>query len=161
MAQQETSSVEDVYPIGAGFERSEEKLGQQFYNPRAPGAVPKDRPQPYDFGFNIQDEYGNNQFRQETGDANGAVSGTYGYTDAFGIFRRVKYVADAAGYRAEVKSNEPGLKQESPASAVFQIDEPPQGAYVQVANGHSTSLVQTDRRVPARRFPAATSAARA
>ena len=48
----------------------------------------QDRPQPYDFGYNIQDEYGNNQFRQETGDANGAVSGTYGYTDALGIFRR-------------------------------------------------------------------------
>lgn len=44
----------------------------------------------------------------------------------------MKYVADHDGYRLEMKSNEPGTKQESPASAVFQIEDPPQGAYRQV-----------------------------
>lgn len=36
-------------------------------------------PQPYDFGYNIQDEYGNNQFRQESADNRGVVKGSYGY----------------------------------------------------------------------------------
>ncbi|XP_022651747.1 uncharacterized protein LOC111273649 isoform X1 [Varroa jacobsoni] len=159
------NNVEDVFPLGVKAERQDEnRLSRQFYNPSSTRANPSnERPQPYDFGYNIQDEYGNNQFRQESGDANGAVQGTYGYTDAFGIFRRVKYVADHDGYRLEMKSNEPGTKQESPASAVFQIEDPPQGAYRQVSTGGlSTSVLQSGRRPSvgsSRRFPAGSAAA--
>lgn len=39
LGQQESSSVEDVYPIGTRVERNEEKLGRQFYNPRTPGSA--------------------------------------------------------------------------------------------------------------------------
>lgn len=35
-------------------------------------------PKPYDFGYNIQDEYGNNQFRQESSNSQGVVKGSYG-----------------------------------------------------------------------------------
>ncbi|XP_022649111.1 cuticle protein 19.8-like [Varroa jacobsoni] len=82
--------------------------------------------QPYDFGYNIQDEYGNNQFRQESADNQSTVKGSYGYTDALGLYRRVEYVADENGFRAEIKSNEPGVKGDQPASAHFTVEEVPQ-----------------------------------
>ncbi|XP_064472905.1 uncharacterized protein LOC135387738 [Ornithodoros turicata] len=86
-----------------------------------------ERAQPFDFGYNIQDEFGNTQFRQEKGDESGAVQGSYGYTDAYGVYRKVNYIADASGFRADIKSNEPGLKQDNPADAQFNVESPPQG----------------------------------
>ena len=71
-------------------------------------AEPVYAPQPYSFGYDTVDEYGNKQFRQETSDASNAKTGSYGYTDANGVYRRVDYVADAAGFRATISTNEPG-----------------------------------------------------
>ncbi|OQR76985.1 hypothetical protein BIW11_00509 [Tropilaelaps mercedesae] len=82
--------------------------------------------QPYDFGYSIQDEYGNSQYRQESGDQGGVVRGSYGYTDALGIYRKVKYIADSGGFRAKMSSNEPGVKAESPASVSFIVEAAPQ-----------------------------------
>ena len=39
--------------------------------------------------------------------------GTYGYTDSYGIYRQVEYVADKHGFRATVKTNEPGTANQS------------------------------------------------
>ncbi|CAN7936896.1 unnamed protein product [Ixodes hexagonus] len=86
-----------------------------------------DRPQPFDFGYNVQDEYGNNQFRQEKGDESGSVQGSYGYTDALGVYRKVHYVADQNGFRADIKTNEPGVKQENPADVQLVVEPPPAG----------------------------------
>ncbi|GFY76986.1 cuticle protein 16.8 [Trichonephila inaurata madagascariensis] len=72
-------------------------------------------PQPYQFGYDSNDEYGNTAYRKEAGDANGRVQGSYGYKDAQGIERVVEYVADENGYRAQVKTNEPGTENKSPA----------------------------------------------
>ncbi|GFX19245.1 cuticle protein 16.8 [Trichonephila clavipes] len=72
-------------------------------------------PQPYQFGYDSNDEYGNTAYRKEAGDANGRVQGSYGYKDAQGIERIVEYVADENGYRAQVKTNEPGTESKSPA----------------------------------------------
>ncbi|XP_067137286.1 cuticle protein 10.9-like [Centruroides vittatus] len=72
-------------------------------------------PKPYDFGYDVQDSYGNQQFRKETSDGKGRVVGSYGYTDAYGIYRIVEYVADEFGYRAKVKTNEPGTANQNPA----------------------------------------------
>ncbi|XP_028966510.1 uncharacterized protein LOC114828050 [Galendromus occidentalis] len=94
-------------------------------------------PKPYDFGYNIQDEYGNNQFRQESSNAQGIVKGSYGYTDAFGLHRRVEYVADENGFRAEVKSNEPGVKDDQPASAHFTVEEVPQQIIRVLSSGNN------------------------
>ncbi|XP_022710331.1 uncharacterized protein LOC111272917 isoform X2 [Varroa jacobsoni] len=88
--------------------------------------LPENTPQPYDFGYSIQDEYGNSQYRQETGHQGGIIRGSYGYTDALGTYRKVKYIADGNGFRAEVLSNEPGVKGENPASASFIVDVPRQ-----------------------------------
>ncbi|GIY76434.1 uncharacterized protein CEXT_799171 [Caerostris extrusa] len=65
------------------------------------------QPQPYKFGYSIKDKHGE-QHRDESGNGAGAVVGSYGYTDNKGIARQVHYVADKAGFRAQVKTNEPG-----------------------------------------------------
>ncbi|KAH7963224.1 hypothetical protein HPB52_020149 [Rhipicephalus sanguineus] len=57
-------------------------------------------PQPYSFGYDNVDEYGNRQFRSEQGDSNNIKTGSYGYRDVNGLYRRVNYVADANGFRA-------------------------------------------------------------
>lgn len=38
-------------------------------------------------------------------------TGSYGYTDAYGVYRKVDYVADENGFRATIRSNEPGTKE--------------------------------------------------
>ncbi|KAH6940171.1 hypothetical protein HPB50_025979 [Hyalomma asiaticum] len=76
-------------------------------------------PQPYSFGYDNVDEYGNRQFRTEQGDTNNAKTGSYGYRDVNGLYRRVNYVADAYGFRATVSTNEPGTAPGASADAVF------------------------------------------
>ncbi|KAH9380950.1 hypothetical protein HPB48_008169 [Haemaphysalis longicornis] len=99
-----------------------------------------DRPQPFDFGYNVQDEFGNSQFRQEKGDESGSVHGSYGYTDGQGVYRKVHYVADQNGFRAEIKTNEPGVKQENPADVQLSVEPPPQGVFQQALTGGSRSV---------------------
>lgn len=53
------------------------------------------------------------------GDANGKVEGSYSLSIEDGRRRVVDYVADKDGFRANVRSNEPGFKDESPNDAVF------------------------------------------
>ncbi|XP_023211311.1 larval cuticle protein LCP-30-like [Centruroides sculpturatus] len=81
-------------------------------------------PQPYDFGYETKDEYGGSQNRQESSDGHGGIKGTYGYTDPHGIYRQVDYVADEHGFRAKVRTNEPGTANQNPA-AVGVHAEPP------------------------------------
>ncbi|XP_070388815.1 adult-specific rigid cuticular protein 15.7-like [Dermacentor albipictus] len=76
-------------------------------------------PQPYSFGYDNVDEYGNRQFRSEQGDSSNAKTGSYGYRDANGLYRRVNYVADANGFRVTVDTNEPGTAPGGSADAVF------------------------------------------
>ncbi|KAH7962142.1 hypothetical protein HPB52_014569 [Rhipicephalus sanguineus] len=98
-------------------------MPNQVHTPPAPlstvllGAIPP--PQPYSFGYNNVDEYGNRQFHSEQGDSNNAKTGSYGYRDANGLYRRVNYVADAYGFRATVDTNEPGTAPGASADAVF------------------------------------------
>ncbi|XP_015925060.2 uncharacterized protein [Parasteatoda tepidariorum] len=72
-------------------------------------------PQPYIFGYELKDESGATQSRKEQGDDYGNKRGSYGYTDGYGIYREVEYVADAHGFRAIVKTNEPGTENQNPA----------------------------------------------
>lgn len=62
----------------------------------------------YNFGYNEGHVTGGT-FRREAGDGHGNVAGSYGLRDADGRLRIVNYVADAAGFRADVKTNEPGV----------------------------------------------------
>lgn len=81
------------------------------------GSAPLGQAEPFAFDFKTEDNSGNGQYRKEESDKNGVVHGSYGYTDANGIYRHVEYVADKDGFRANIKSNEPGLIGETqPAS---------------------------------------------
>ncbi|EEC14154.1 cuticle protein, putative [Ixodes scapularis] len=73
--------------------------------------------QPYSFAYDNTDEFGTRLAREETGDANNNKVGSYSYTDAAGVFRTVKYVANADGFHATVETNEPGTKSSNPADA--------------------------------------------
>ncbi|XP_067128342.1 uncharacterized protein [Centruroides vittatus] len=71
-------------------------------------------PQPYAFGYEIKDPHHGSQWRKENSDGH-KVEGSYGYVDAWGIKRQVDYIADKHGFRAKVKTNEPGTANEDPA----------------------------------------------
>lgn len=72
--------------------------------------------QPYGFGYDVHDGHGNTQYRHEKGHSPHEVKGSYGYKDAHGIHRHVDYVADKHGFRAHVKTNEPGTAPKDPAA---------------------------------------------
>ncbi|CAN8021208.1 unnamed protein product, partial [Ixodes persulcatus] len=80
---------------------------------------PKQPPQPYSFGYDSKDEFGTHQYRNEVSDAGNNKRGNYGYKDPVGVFRQVEYVADAAGFRANVFTNEPGTAPSTPAASAY------------------------------------------
>lgn len=58
-------------------------------------------------------------FRRESGLGGQAVQGSYGLRDADGRVRTVNYIADAAGFRASISSNEPGVEPKDPANTLI------------------------------------------
>ncbi|KAL3201297.1 hypothetical protein MRX96_042985 [Rhipicephalus microplus] len=73
----------------------------------------------YSFGYDIVNGYGAVNGRHETGAAYGPVHGSYYLGDIDGRHRQVHYVADKWGFRAMVKTNEPGTKSSLPAAAPY------------------------------------------
>lgn len=71
----------------------------------------------YAFGYDESHASGGS-FRRESGSP-GAVTGSYGLRDADGRVRTVNYIADAAGFRASISSNEPGVESKSPADTLI------------------------------------------
>ncbi|KAH7961493.1 cuticle protein 10.9-like [Rhipicephalus sanguineus] len=94
-------------------------------------------PQPYSFGYDNVDEYGTKSFHKEQGDASNTKTGTYGYSDANGIFRQVKYIADAGGFRAKVDTNEPGTEPGASADATYNARPLPAGPQYRIIGGSS------------------------
>ncbi|GFY76985.1 uncharacterized protein TNIN_401411 [Trichonephila inaurata madagascariensis] len=80
---------------------------------------PKFPPIPYNFEFDTRDENGTTLFRRESQDRSGKVEGRYGYKDMFGTERIVEYIADENGYRAKIKTNEPGIAKKNSAGVEF------------------------------------------
>ncbi|GFU43888.1 cuticle protein 14 isoform b [Nephila pilipes] len=72
----------------------------------------------YNFGYD-EGHLSGGTFRKEAGDAFGNKVGSYGLRDADGRIRVVNYVADAAGFRADIKTNEPGVEPKDPASTTI------------------------------------------
>ena len=102
--------------------------------------VERRAPQPYAFGYNIRDEL-SQQSRQEESDGV-VVRGNYGFADARGIQRQVVYVADDAGFRAEVRTNEPGTANQNPA-AVRLISTAPKPVLTPVARAVVAPVTRT------------------
>ncbi|XP_035219366.1 glycine-rich RNA-binding protein 10-like [Stegodyphus dumicola] len=92
-------------------------------------------PQPYKFGYSVKDHHGE-QHREEVGDGASGVKGSYGFTDAKGNHRQVNYVADHAGFRAQVKTNEPGTANQNPAAVQVISSAPYAGAGYGVSGGY-------------------------
>lgn len=88
-------------------------------------------PKPYQFGYELEDGYGMSQYRSEASDGTGIVKGSYGYMDPMGVYRKVEYTADNNGYRAVVRSNEPGTANQNVADALFIVEPPPAGVVAQ------------------------------
>lgn len=93
---------------------------------------------PFAWGYDINDGYGGAQYHKENGDEYGKRTGSYGYTDAYGVYRQVDYVADEHGFRATIKTNEPGTANESPADVELHAYEPPSNYYA----GNSASYAK-------------------
>ncbi|XP_077548398.1 adult-specific rigid cuticular protein 15.7-like [Haemaphysalis longicornis] len=73
----------------------------------------------YSFGYNVVNGLGAANSRYETGAAYGPVVGSYTLADIDGRARRVDYVADKLGFRAVVRTNEPGTKTSLAAAAPY------------------------------------------
>ncbi|OQR79076.1 hypothetical protein BIW11_05987 [Tropilaelaps mercedesae] len=82
-------------------------------------ATTANAPQPYQFGYQSVDEYGTKKYRYEVADAHNNKNGFYSFTDAHGISRHVEYAADKLGFRANIKTNEPGTAPSAPAAALY------------------------------------------
>lgn len=78
--------------------------------------------QPYSFGYESNDGWGNKQYRHEK-KTGSVTTGWYGYKDANGIYRHVVYTADHRGFRAKIKTNEPGTASKN--SAHVEIEATP------------------------------------
>ncbi|UYV83235.1 hypothetical protein LAZ67_23000255 [Cordylochernes scorpioides] len=73
----------------------------------------------YAFGYQIVDHHGNTNGRQEAGHGGHQVHGSYNLGINDGRVRKVEYVADGHGFRAVIKTNEPGTQASLPAAAVM------------------------------------------
>ncbi|XP_076370003.1 cuticle protein 10.9-like isoform X1 [Tachypleus tridentatus] len=117
------------YPFYAAPAVKVEHAPFYSHQPKPVVAVPKpvevEKPEPYDFSYETKDEDGNTLSRQESGDRTGAVSGSFSYTDANGLFRRVNYVADTEGFKPSIETNEPGTANANPADVQVTAQEPP------------------------------------
>ncbi|GBM12458.1 hypothetical protein AVEN_55294-1 [Araneus ventricosus] len=88
-------------------------------------------PSPYTYGFEFGDGLGMSQYRHESADGTGTVKGSYGYVDPFGVSRNVEYNAGADGFKAFIRSNEPGLANQAAADAVYVVRPPPPAVVAQ------------------------------
>ncbi|KFM71012.1 Adult-specific rigid cuticular protein 15.7, partial [Stegodyphus mimosarum] len=86
----------------------------------------------YAFGYDIVDGLGATNSRSEVGDAHGNKKGSYTIADIDGRARRVDYVAGGLGFRAAVKTNEPGTAASAPAAAL--VASPYAGPVAPVVN---------------------------
>ncbi|GBM85855.1 hypothetical protein AVEN_20569-1, partial [Araneus ventricosus] len=97
-------------------------------------------PQPYAFGYSVRDHH-SAQHRQETTNGHGSVVGSYEFTDARGIARQVNYVADHAGFRAQVNTNEPGTSNQNPAAVHLNSYQPHVLRAVEPVHAHPVGVV--------------------
>lgn len=81
-------------------------------------------PVPYNFQYNHADDFGNTQHREENKGEDGVVRGSYGYRDPSGMYRHVSYVADAGGFHAVLRTNEPGIDNRNSADVAVVAQSP-------------------------------------
>lgn len=82
-------------------------------------------PEPYSYAYQTD-----SHAASEQRDPQGKVTGFYTLVDADGRERRVEYIADEAGFRAKIATNEVGTKSENPADVEILASEPTPNQYV-------------------------------
>ncbi|GIX76299.1 adult-specific rigid cuticular protein 15.7 [Caerostris darwini] len=110
--------------ISASSRQQDGTKEPQLHIQRAAGCRP--------LGYTIKDGLGATNSRSEVGDGYGNRKGSYTITDIDGRARRVDYVADGHGFRATVKTNEPGTAASAPAAAL--VNSPYAGPVAPVVN---------------------------
>ncbi|GIX72812.1 hypothetical protein CEXT_167751 [Caerostris extrusa] len=55
----------------------------------------------------------------------------YDFADGLGVYRSVEYTAGADGYKAVVRSNEPGTSNHAVGDAVYIVELPPPAVVAQ------------------------------
>ncbi|KFM64847.1 Cuticle protein 10.9, partial [Stegodyphus mimosarum] len=83
-------------------------------------AEPQYQPIPYSFNYVSETEDGGRSSHQESGDGAGRVTGSYTVNDLEGHARVVEYIADEGGFRANIRTNEPGTDNAAPADVVIE-----------------------------------------
>ncbi|CAL1290245.1 unnamed protein product [Larinioides sclopetarius] len=80
-------------------------------------------PKLYSFNYRsiLKDGKGESS-RTESSDGTGKVQGSYSLNNAEGHYRVVEYVADQDGFRAVIRTNEPGTKSMNPANVIIQSE---------------------------------------
>ncbi|GFU48034.1 cuticle protein 10.9 [Trichonephila clavipes] len=81
-------------------------------------------PVPYNFQYNHKDNFGNIQHREENKNEDGVIRGSYGYRDPMGMYRHVSYIADANGFHAVLRTNEPGIENKNSADVAVVAQLP-------------------------------------
>ncbi|XP_022705376.1 adult-specific rigid cuticular protein 15.7-like [Varroa jacobsoni] len=117
-------------------------LAGDHYGGHSAAAVQQDDYGNYEFKYNIKDGYGNIRGRQEKA-SHGLVVGSYYLGEIDGRHRSVEYQADKLGFRANVKTNEPGTKTSEPAFASYHNHlygkSIPSGS-IQISHGYGYGL---------------------
>lgn len=136
-------------PTTTTTQRPEPIIQQQYEQQRVEQQVVESAPlgqaEPFAFDFKTDDNNGNGQYRKEESDKDGVVRGSYGYTDSNGIYRHVQYIADRDGFRANIKSNEPGMDGETqPADIQLAAVESPKSRLTGPRNLKPTSEQNSD-----------------
>ncbi|KAG9508805.1 hypothetical protein GZH46_02690 [Fragariocoptes setiger] len=100
------------------------------------GPAPEGRAEPYAYQYETD-----SSTAAQSGDPNGRVTGFYTVADADGRQRRVDYIADEAGFRAKVQTNEVGTASQSPAD-VEMVASPPNPEQYTSYQTATTGVVQ-------------------
>ncbi|GIY00525.1 uncharacterized protein CEXT_789631 [Caerostris extrusa] len=114
---------------------------QANYRPQ----IPEYAPIPYSFNYLSEAEDGSSS-HQETGDGAGNVQGSYTLLGLDGLKRVVEYTAGSDGFKAIVRTNEPGTDNSSPANVVFESTAPgATGPIIKYSNDASPAVRTTTR----------------
>ncbi|GIX72016.1 uncharacterized protein CEXT_253751 [Caerostris extrusa] len=85
-------------------------------------------PRPYKFDYNVDDEQGTSHYRTEEGDGSGAVRGHLRLHRLPGHLQSGRVRGRCRGFRASIRTNEPGTDDtQSPAGVQLTVDPPPPG----------------------------------
>ncbi|KAK8765730.1 hypothetical protein V5799_031664 [Amblyomma americanum] len=76
-------------------------------------------PQPYGYGYDMMDRYGNGQLRIEQGDYNNLRTSSYGNQDAYSLYGRMNYAVGDNSFRSMAAANQPGTAPGASAHVAY------------------------------------------